>query len=234
MSSLAENPRRRAGKAPRKVKQYFRHRHDADGFRTVSKWSDHQLPPLYSFQVLSAGNAPSVGMHSHHQVYVTYDLSNATDSELEKLACYLHYRLFSAHGRGVPGPVRFDVHLIGPGATTEDCVTHYRRLKNNPPADPSLQIVPSYVCSGHFGNFVHHSLLFKIVDPGWEKDRVGLVEVDFDTSDREWPDEENATTAGDALMMTVDIYNTQQEPGNIAEDCEAVYEAALAADLTEW
>ncbi|KAK8186914.1 uncharacterized protein BKA78DRAFT_355192 [Phyllosticta capitalensis] len=213
-SALESAPRHTKNLAPRKVKHHFRHHHKADGLRTVSHWKRHELPPLYSFQV-----------------YVAYDVSAANDSELETLAKNLHYCLFGSHGMG-SGPARFDIHLIGPGASTQDCVAHYRRVRDNPPAHPSMRIVPSYACTGFF---YYHSLFFKINDPDWKREYVGLMEVCFDhVKPSSTPRvHERAVPASEALETTGDVYH-MQIPGSIVEDCEAVYEAALAANLTDW
>ncbi|KAL1387452.1 hypothetical protein HDK64DRAFT_254882 [Phyllosticta capitalensis] len=232
MSSVLEHaPGPTKNLAPRRVKQYFRHRYDADGFRTVSYWHKYELPPLYSFQVRQVPHSKTTSVRLHSQVYVAYEVSGANDSELEALASNLHYRLFASHGMG-GGPARFDVHLIGAGASTDDCVAHYRRVRDNPPADPSMRIVPSYACTGFF---YYNSLFFKINDPDWKREDVGLMEVCFDhvKSSSTPRVHERAATPCEALETTGDVYH-MQIPGSIVEDCEVVYEVALRAGLTEW
>ncbi|KAL1387428.1 hypothetical protein HDK64DRAFT_254861 [Phyllosticta capitalensis] len=57
---------------------------------------------------------------SCHQLYVTYDVSEAETSDLETLAKELHNTLLDCN----VNPIRFDLHFLRPDASTEDCVAH--------------------------------------------------------------------------------------------------------------
>ncbi|KAK7516922.1 uncharacterized protein IWZ02DRAFT_483427 [Phyllosticta citriasiana] len=206
------------GKAPRKAKLFYRHIRDSEGHFTLRYWSDAEgdgLAPLYSFQI-----------------FVTYDLSGAKDSELEALARELMDKL--PDSTWDPGAIhtRLDTHFLGPNASTEDCIAHYRRFKENPPDGPSMRIVPSYVSEDYLH---HHCLFFKIDDPDWEDDEVGLKEVAFDHMSSGQPDVmEKRITAGDAAALCGDVYLMPSEDGNYREQCEGVYKTAVQAGLTDW
>ncbi|KAK7545131.1 uncharacterized protein J3D65DRAFT_673811 [Phyllosticta citribraziliensis] len=218
-SSHAEEMARRCtgGKAPRLAQHFYRHVRDSDGHLTLRYWSgaESSLAPLYSFQF-----------------YVTYDMSGAANSELEALARELMCRI--PDGTWDPGAIhaRLDVHFLGCGASTEDCVAHYRRFKDNPPDGPSMRIIPSYFSESYCH---HHCLFFKIEDPNWKDDEIGLKRVEFDHKESGRPDaeEENITT-GEAAVLCGNVYLMPHHDGNFRDECEGLYQAAVKAGLNEW
>ncbi|KAK8186917.1 uncharacterized protein BKA78DRAFT_355195 [Phyllosticta capitalensis] len=205
-------PRRQ--NAPRRASFFYRHFQDHDGNPGLSVWCGLcSLPPLFSFQV-----------------YITYDLSEAEKSDLEALAKRLLNKLLDP-SIGV-FMIRLDVHILGPGATTEDCVASFRRAKQAPSDDPSMHIVPSYVASDYH---YYHCFFFKVSSPDWERNETGLTSVSFEpacpddvTDDRAFVEE--AMSIDEAQEGTSYLYGCS----SFKEDCKAVYEAAQAAGLTEW
>ncbi|KAK8229402.1 hypothetical protein HDK90DRAFT_558158 [Phyllosticta capitalensis] len=202
----------RRRKAPCRVFYYYRHFRDHDGRPAVSTWCGRcSLPPLFSFQL-----------------YVTYDVSEAETSDLETLAKELHSTLLDCN----VNPIRFDLHFLRPDASTEDCVAHYNYVKQSPPEDPSMRVVPSYVAADYSR---HHAFFIKVSSPDWQRDATGLSRVFFEPAGScgihdDPPIREAPLSIEQAKEASLYLYDFV----DVKEDCEVVYELAQAAGLAEW
>ncbi|KAK8208097.1 hypothetical protein IWZ01DRAFT_483785 [Phyllosticta capitalensis] len=165
---------------------------------------------------------------SCHQLYVTYDVSEADTSDLETLAKELHNTLLDCN----VNPIRFDLHFLRPDASTEDCVAHYNHVKQSPPEDPSMRVVPSYVAADYSR---HHAFFIKVSSPDWQRDASGLSRVFFEPAGScgihdDPPIREAPLSIEQANVASLYLYDFV----DVKEDCEVVYELAQAAGLTEW
>ncbi|KAK8173207.1 hypothetical protein IWX90DRAFT_136142 [Phyllosticta citrichinensis] len=212
MTSRSGAKRRKVtASAPTRMLDFYRHYKDHDGYPSLSHWCGKCcLPPLFSFQV-----------------YVTYDVSAAERSGLEALAKRLHQTPLA--GTLDASLIRLDLHFLEPNTSTKDCVAHHNHGKVFAFDDPSLRIMPSYICSGYHR---WNSYFYKILNPDCDGAKSTSVSFDSESSDGATdgvPFLEEPTSIDAAQEASVYFYGSTD-----AKDCEVVYELAGAAGLTEW
>ncbi|KAK8154002.1 hypothetical protein BKA80DRAFT_313779 [Phyllosticta citrichinensis] len=165
--------------------------------------------------------------YSNRLVHVTYDVSAAERSGLEALAKRLHQTPLA--GTLDASLIRLDLHFLEPNTSTKDCVAHYNHGKVFAFDDPSLRIMPSYICSGYHR---WNSYFYKILNPDCDGAKSTSVSFDSESSDGATdgvPFLEEPTSIDAAQEASVYFYGSTD-----AKDCEVVYELAGAAGLTEW
>lgn len=115
------------------------------------------------------------------QVYVTFDTSSYTDTELEEIVDTLHNQLFAQHNFEME-TTRLDVTFLGhvpPEEVVSVCTAHYRAAQTARAGDKARRLVPSY--GETFEGFA--GFLVTVRSPDW-KVKTGLGFLYFDKTQK--------------------------------------------------
>ncbi|KAK8208102.1 hypothetical protein IWZ01DRAFT_551806 [Phyllosticta capitalensis] len=194
------------------ARAYFNYRRypDHNGRAALSVWLHSQRPsppPLFSFQV-----------------YITYDVSAAQDSDIETLASQLFDGIF---GDWDFGSKRLDLHFMDPGASTANCIERHRTLVATETDDLANVVVPSYISRE---NQWYHSFIIVVSSPEWQHDGVTYALFDCTATDPKFPVQEKHLPVARARQLCARLY------GALAwrEEYEDMFQRAQDLGMTEW
>ncbi|KAK8245530.1 hypothetical protein IWZ00DRAFT_490187 [Phyllosticta capitalensis] len=212
------------------ARAYFNYRRypDHNGRAALSVWLHHQrpsLPPLFSFQAGTERLAfPSSGLTERPQVYITYDVSAAQESDIETLASQLFDGIF---GDWDFGSKRLDLHFMDPGASTADCIQRHRALVATETNELANVVVPSYISHE---NQWYHSFIIVVSSPEWQHDGVTYALFDCTATDPKFPVQEKHLPVARARQLCARLYGALEW----REEYEEMFQRAQDLGMTEW
>ncbi|KAK8229397.1 hypothetical protein HDK90DRAFT_468849 [Phyllosticta capitalensis] len=186
------------------------------------RYDDHNDRPALSFWI--DGQRPSLPPLFSFQVYITYDVSTAQDSDLLELARQLFHNLI---GHMDIGGKRLDLHFMRPGTSVVDCMERHRLLAENEPDNLADVVVPLYL-SADYPSF--HSFIIVVSSPEWQQNGVVCALFDCRDIDPQFPTRELSLSVSEARQLCADIHAALEW----REEYEEMFQRAQDLGMTEW